>query len=1021
MPNDLKQWVLVSSFLDLWQDEEGRTEEDINEILAPEVRDDFFRLRMSCPIGALLVLKDGVAEPAVTPPTEIDGSEAFWKPLTDELAADAWDRFLNIKGARIAVNLSYSRRCLAFAEAFNGIRQEEAEALEQAHAMRGRWLDRIAGFCAAALFAIENMKDGLGFSKADRDTLWMLFHSELCAAATPDVSLAYATSARPGDHRDAACDALFEDIIRHNRARGHLHARKYHESAAVLDLWVDGYAAPAGPFGDTGRDKDLWNRLVYFPGIVTLADSFQHMHRLSEAEYYLDVGRRLSPVGSYWARYFDLLLREMRPWDVLAVEAAERRPRLRHRQVMADSTRRERALLLAALAKRDLAGATKWAMDLTWTLRWHFADPEETFLRRLQGACEAVGRLAQSFRALKTKPLPLGALRLVPVVVRDLTERRHSGGCVGFLRFLSLDRLPPPKSHRILWDALNALLAALDEEKGIWRLDTWAVDLRRRAGSSANIEQLSKTVAQSLLLTRMRKIGSIECPLAPGKLTAGDCTHAAGCAVDALLNPNDKVADADKVADVDYCLATMAANNEQYRSYLEGETAELRKLDDPGKGPSTPLVEFISLRRWNSFSPNLNSLSTATVGGGYLVRVWHQVAGRYVGIAVDPGYNYLQNLFNEGFTVADLDVVVVTHAHPDHTDNLSNILTLLREQKKRAEDKRIKVFGRPVSVVISEGAFVRLAELLENERDFVREVVVVSWSGSPGNEAGRQKVRMSATDGELALSLVPVAGASPALAAEMWAVPAYHEDGTRRDSIGVRIEASGHSIGIISDSRYQSGLAEPVKDCDVVVAHVGAILDQKQYDGLHLVESQRRGLGGHLRGADHTCSSTDAECARHALYNDCLLKKNHLYFPGLTKFLCDLAKTGKPPLVVLSEFGEEMRGGLRIDLAKRAMKAPSKPNDLHCVPADVGLRIDLAEKGIRCAVCSRYVFFKEVDPVVASAADEAISYVCKTCQLLRAGELRELLLRARTHLKPLKKIPTQKTAEAAQAGQTRAH
>jgi ribonuclease BN (tRNA processing enzyme) len=77
------------------------------------------------------------------------------------------------------------------------------------------------------------------------------------------------------------------------------------------------------------------------------------------------------------------------------------------------------------------------------------------------------------------------------------------------------------------------------------------------------------------------------------------------------------------------------------------------------------------LQRWNSFTPILSGDKTPSKGGGYFVTTGD------VGMAFDPGFDFIQNFRNESFLFDDLDYVFVTHAHNDHVSDLESIITLL--------------------------------------------------------------------------------------------------------------------------------------------------------------------------------------------------------------------------------------------------------------------------------------------------------------------------------------------------------
>ncbi len=99
--------------------------------------------------------------------------------------------------------------------------------------------------------------------------------------------------------------------------------------------------------------------------------------------------------------------------------------------------------------------------------------------------------------------------------------------------------------------------------------------------------------------------------------------------------------------------------------------------------PKTSITSpvFLASRRWNSWTPNqpIHESSRALhfkTGGGYFL------CDGKTSIAIDPGYGYLDMLFEHGITVMDIDSVVITHDHPDHLAELQNILGLRYNYRK---------------------------------------------------------------------------------------------------------------------------------------------------------------------------------------------------------------------------------------------------------------------------------------------------------------------------------------------------
>lgn len=76
---------------------------------------------------------------------------------------------------------------------------------------------------------------------------------------------------------------------------------------------------------------------------------------------------------------------------------------------------------------------------------------------------------------------------------------------------------------------------------------------------------------------------------------------------------------------------------------------------------------LVMLKGFSSSTPILLNYAHNTnfySGGGFYIR-WNGV-----GIAVDPGYLFVQNLQDYGLNVLDIDVVIITHEHIDHSSDM---------------------------------------------------------------------------------------------------------------------------------------------------------------------------------------------------------------------------------------------------------------------------------------------------------------------------------------------------------------
>lgn len=118
----------------------------------------------------------------------------------------------------------------------------------------------------------------------------------------------------------------------------------------------------------------------------------------------------------------------------------------------------------------------------------------------------------------------------------------------------------------------------------------------------------------------------------------------------------------------------------------------------PGFRYAKPAIEFICMRRYSSAFPLLPRPSAFHAhGGGYFVRL-HSVSAAPFGIVIDPGTDFVENLYRTGYGLSDIDMIVVTHDHVDHVGALDALLSLLHERNAILGDEGHGAV-RPVTVV----------------------------------------------------------------------------------------------------------------------------------------------------------------------------------------------------------------------------------------------------------------------------------------------------------------------------------
>jgi hypothetical protein len=194
---------------------------------------------------------------------------------------------------------------------------------------------------------------------------------------------------------------------------------------------------------------------------------------------------------------------------------------------------------------------------------------------------------------------------------------------------------------------------------------------------------------------------------------------------------------------------------------------------------------------------------------------------------------------------------------------------------------------------------------------------------------------------------------------------AYHDDFSGySDSFGFLIDirlprGNGgkwikYTIGYTGDTKWvYSQIPDPLKkrmngkhrvikdiveknkysDCHALIVHLGSLIGRSQ-----------DGSGYNFKDYN--------QCLKNSGQDPCeelIREKGHPYVIGLLRILSSLYEkrldNGSKLLVLLSEFGEELRGKIRVDLTKRLHNVYGER--IHLLPVDVGISIQTQ----RCEYC----------------------------------------------------------------------
>jgi ribonuclease BN (tRNA processing enzyme) len=301
-----------------------------------------------------------------------------------------------------------------------------------------------------------------------------------------------------------------------------------------------------------------------------------------------------------------------------------------------------------------------------------------------------------------------------------------------------------------------------------------------------------------------------------------------------------------------------------------------------------------TIHKWNSASPLFSS--GISQGGGYFLTL-RNTRGEVKGIAIDPGYDFFDIFRDLGLGIADIDAIIITHDHDDHTESVEGILSLLAKYNDHNEQKKTKildVFGS-AGVLLKFHGLLSATDLFGN-REINFKLLV------PGSE-------ITEVEG---MSLMEKYGFTVSIK------PAHHTERwtNQESSVGLVINTgipcrNGDrlKIGITGDTRYEIGIGREYRDVQILLLNIGSV---EKEEGK--------------------------------------LLRQHLGMLGCINLLKE-ARLGKPLLAILTEFGEEFSG--RREIISRIIENWAQPmegvkaRELKVIPADIHLEIRLEDLNVR--------------------------------------------------------------------------
>ncbi len=483
-----------------------------------------------------------------------------------------------------------------------------------------------------------------------------------------------------------------------------------------------------------------------------------------------------------------------------------------------------------------------------------------------------------------------------------------------------------------------------------------------------------------------------------------------------------------------------------------------------------PMLELVCTRRYSSFFPFLPRPSAFRVlGGGYFVRVYdapeqpgedHPLP---FGIVVDPGPDYLENLYRCELNLADIDMVILTHDHADHIAALDALLALLgyrgmleesrfkrdRSARPGKDDSTFLTIVGNDSVVRRYGFFNERQPAPEpgrrshkQRKDAVRVLSFNEFAQITGEESDVRRASIPQLPRTLRVTPVRTAKHTDAHGhlAEGFLVSVGERQ--QRSTVLFTSDTGREAMSLEGLSKqglkarsWQIGMAEAVREADVVVAHLSSTplpelrelagmlnepdetraksemnafkdLWQQIYDQQDAQAKDRFQLGRAflLRQLQFGFRARGRKGLRvsplHPHDDHDTQQEKHLFLGGMLEIARAMSDDERQQLLLIGELRQEL-GSFRTRIAHELNTVVWKDSQTsRALTADIGLKVRITKQSpqlcdgfgldyspvqVRCSTCSldndlvdveRFHKPAQIHEVCVKGEDEGIFYNC---------------------------------------------
>ncbi len=355
----------------------------------------------------------------------------------------------------------------------------------------------------------------------------------------------------------------------------------------------------------------------------------------------------------------------------------------------------------------------------------------------------------------------------------------------------------------------------------------------------------------------------------------------------------------------------------QFHYYCEsqGFVKDYRDIDN----------KFICLKGFSSSTPIVHSaaFNMECRGGGFFFRY------NGCGIVVDPGIGFVSLMHQNNIFIDDIDIVIVTHNHIDHNNDVRSLSALLHEFNR--DKTRSLKFYKKIKCEFEEPKEHKIKWIMDAE-------TIVSNRDIMGNQTVQDLSRLTQweaidNDGNI----------------ELMSINTEHiksnDDTYKNNTYGIKLkfkdERNSPVWGYTSDTRFFDKLIGLYDDTDVILFNISDIY------------------------------AKDVQKIKQ--------KNNHLGFNGSLKLLSGV----KAKLALATEFccvNGDCRHEIVLELKKELEKVNSN-NKMRIVPAESGLRISISGEQVNCSICKKLNDINLVKACRPEREYEQIKYICEDCLL----------------------------------------